>query len=441
VFEAPKALIGSGPQERERTLNELKGLGADTVRVEVNWSATVPAPDARVAPPSFDRADPEAYPGFGPYDDVVRRATAKGFRILLDLTPQAPRWATEDGRGAGPRNANLRPIAAEFASFAGAVAKRYSGAFNGLPQVSWFELWNEPNHVIFLRPLAESPEIYRRLVAAAIPSIRKNAGGGVKVLVGETAPSARAGTSIGPREFIERWLCLDAAFKPIETGDCHDFVKVDADGYSHHPYGAVAEVPPGDVVNLLAIRRLGEYLDLAAKAGRLPADLPIYDTEFGIQSNPPDPTVHTSLAEQAQFLNEKEELSYRYPRLKSYAQYLLYDDPVRPGPSKDAWSGFQTGLRFVDRTKKPAWDAYRLPIVVHQDGAGVRIWGRVRPGSGERRVELWRAGSPRGSTKTVKTDDAGYFEVAGLPAGSYAFEAKDSSGRSIGTSRTASPVP
>jgi hypothetical protein len=399
----------------------------------------VDAPDARVPPAGFDAGDPGSYPGFEPYDDLVRRATAKGFRVLVDLAPQAPRWATEDARGTGAQ-ANLRPIPAEFAKFAEAVAKRYSGGFRGLPRVGWFEIWNEPNHVIFLKPLAEAPEIYRRLVEAAVPAVRENAAGDAKVLVGETAPSAKAGTSIGPREFLERWLCLDASFKPVDTGDCAGFKQVAADGYSHHPYGAIAEIPPGDVVNMLAIGRLGEYLDLAAEAGRVPKGLPIYNTEFGIQSNPPDPTVHTTLAEQARFLNEKEEFSYRYPRLKSYAQYLLYDDPVRPGPPKVAWSGFQTGIRFADGAKKPSWDAYRLPIVVHGAGAGVRIWGRVRPGSGERRVELRRVGSP-GTAKTVKTDDAGYFEVDGLPAGDYSFKAFDSRERPIGTSRTAGPVP
>jgi hypothetical protein len=438
IFEAPHALIGSGPGVRERTLGELKQLGADTVRVEVNWSATVPSPDAPARPAGFDPADPGDYPGFEPYDDVVRKATAKGFRVLLGLAPQAPRWVTEDARGTGDQ-ANLRPIPAEFAKFAGAVAKRYSGGFRGLPRVGWFEIWNEPNHVIFLKPLAEAPEIYRRLVEAAVPAVREN-GNDAKVLVGETAPSAKAGTSMGPREFIQRWLCLDAAFKPIETGACAGFKEVDADGYAHHPYGAIDQIPPGDVVNMLAIRRLGDYLDLAAEAGRVPKDLPIYNTEFGIQSNPPDPTVHTTLLQQAQFLNEKEEQSYRYPRLKSYAQYLLYDDEARPGPPKVKWSGFQTGLRFADGPKKPSWEAYRLPIVVHGTGGEVQIWGRVRPGSGKRRVELHRAGAP-GTAKTVKTDDGGYFEVDGLPAGSYTFNGYDSSGHAIGTSRTASPIP
>src|SRR5206468_5094201 len=158
---------------------------------------------------------------------------------------------------------------------------------------------------------------------------------------------------------------------------------------AHHPYGPVDVVPPGrDIVNMLAIRRLGSYLDRAAAAGRLPHRLPIYDTEFGLQSNPPDPTVTTSLAKQAEQLNEKEELSWRYPRLRSYAQYLLFDDPQRPGPTPVAWSGFQTGLRFDKGPPKPAWNAYRLPLVVRTARRGVRIWGRVRPGEGKRSVQL-----------------------------------------------------
>src|SRR5207247_1982058 len=76
-----------------------------------------------------------------------------------------------------------------------------------------------------------------------------------------------------------------------------------------------------DIINMLAIRRLGKYLDLAARAGRLPAHLPIYNTEFGLQSNPPDPSVSTTPVRQAQLVNEKEEYSYRYSRLKSYSQY------------------------------------------------------------------------------------------------------------------------
>ena len=39
-----------------------------------------------------------------------------------------------------------------FGDFGRALASRYSGAFQGLPQVRFFEAWNEPNLWISSRP-------------------------------------------------------------------------------------------------------------------------------------------------------------------------------------------------------------------------------------------------------------------------------------------------
>ena len=422
VFEDHNALIRDGALRRQQTLDELKTLGADTLRVEVKWNEVAPSP-ARGRRPGFDAADPGAYPGFGPYDDLFRRAARMGFRVIADLAPDAPRWATAGGRGYAA-TANLYPSAADFAKFAAAAAKRYSGGFEGLPKVGWFSIWNEPNHVLFLKPLARAPEEYRAMVDAALPAIRANAGAGTKVLIGETAPAGRAGRSIGPREFIQRFVAGSGS--------------LDVDGWAHHPYGPATSVPAGrDIVNLLAIRRLGLYLDRAARAGALPPNLPIYSTEFGMQSNPPDPTVTTTLAEQAEQLNEKEELSYDYPRLRSYSQYLLYDDPERPGPRDVAWAGFQTGLRFGQGAPKPAWRAYRLPIVVHPRAGGVYVWGRVRPGSGPRTVQLQvlHGGAWQDAGPAVRTNEAGFFAARRKVVGPYRFLAPG-----VGVSRVASPI-
>jgi hypothetical protein len=421
IFEDHTALIRNGAPRRQETLNELQILGADTLRVSVKWNEVAPRP-TRSRRPSFDASDPGDYPGFQPYDDLLRRAGDMGFRVIADLAPDAPRWATAGGRGYA-ETANLRPSPTEFGRFATAVARRYSGDFRGLPAVTWFSIWNEPNHVLFLKPLAAGPEIYREMVQAALPAIRANAAEGARVLIGETAPAGRAGRSTGPREFIERFLSGAG--------------KLEVDGWAHHPYGPIDEVPAGrDLVNMLAIRRLGSYLDRAAKAGSLPARLPIYNTEFGLQSNPPDPTVSTSLAKQARELNEKELLAFRYPRLRSYSQYLLFDDPQRPGPADIAWSGFQTGLRFGQGPPKPAWTAYRLPIVVRARGRGVYVWGRARPGSGRRSAQLQvlRRGTWRNAGRPVRTDEAGFFEVTRRVVGPYRFRVAG-----VGVSRVATP--
>ena len=115
---------------------------------------------------------------------------------------------------------------------------------------------------------------------------------------------------------------------------------------------------------MLVIRRLGAALDRAARAGRITRRLPIYNTEFGYQTNPPDPFVSTSPARQAEILNTMEQYSYRYSRVKSYSQYLLFDDLARSGSSALRWAGFQTGLRFANGKDKPSYAAYKLPIVV-----------------------------------------------------------------------------
>jgi hypothetical protein len=451
LFEDHAALIRSDADRRERTLRELKALGADTLRIAVKWNEVAPAPLASERP-SFDATDPADYPGFAPYDDLTRRAVSKGFRIVMGLAPDAPRWATEGAPLVTPETVNLDPSAKEFGSFASAVARRYSGRYRDLPAVRYFSIWNEPNHELFLKPNEKSPQIYRGLVAAAVERMRRDGARNAQVLVGETAPAGRPGTVMGPREFIQRWLCLDRRFLALRGAAarrdaCRRPRAVDADGYAHHPYGPARRVPKRrDLVSLLAIQRLGSYLDRAARAGRLPAELPIYSTEFGLQSNPPDPTVSTTLARQAQLLNEKEELSFRYPRLKSYAQYLLYDDPPRPGPPAVTWSGFQTGLRFTDGTAKPALAAYRLPIVVRRHERGVSIWGRVRPGTGTRFVRLERRSNGRfaGAAKRIPTDPGGYFEVTRRAVAGYRFRAWDDSergGRYLGASRSAPPIP
>jgi hypothetical protein len=134
-------LVRSGTAVRDATLTEAKALGADALRIEVKWNEVAPDPTAN-SQPSFDAKDPGAYPGFEPYDDLVRKATAQGFRVLITLAPDAPDWATAGGRGG-----NYKVDSRDFADFARAVGKRYSGVYAGLPKVTYWSLWNEPNHI------------------------------------------------------------------------------------------------------------------------------------------------------------------------------------------------------------------------------------------------------------------------------------------------------
>jgi hypothetical protein len=441
IFEDHTALVQSSVAKRIDTLDEIKALGADTLRIEFRWHEITWSPKSKTKPvfdatnPAAYQATPGAFPGFNQYDDLVIRARAMGFRILGTITGDAPRWATAGGKGASFATANYKVDANDYAQFAEAVARRYSGSFSGLPAIHYFTVWNEPNHKQFLKPLSQGPSIYRQLVAKGVPAIRKGGVNGVKVFVGETAPSGVAGKSTGPRAFLQKWLCLNKRWKKIRSGGCRSFKKVDADAYAHHPYG-----PPGlvsskrDTVSIGVISRLSDYLDKAGARGRLPKHLSIYDTEFGYQSNPPDRSVSTTPSRQAKLINEKEEIHYRYGRLKSYSQYLMFDDK--------ALNSFQTALRFRSSRAKPAYSAYRLPIVVHRRGRrGVYIWGRVRPGSGTRFVQLYSGGRRAGPR--IHTNSRGYFGVKRKRKGSYRFKAYARDGsklKLLGSSRTASPI-
>jgi hypothetical protein len=420
IFEDHPYLVRSDPATREKALDEITMLGADTIRVEIKWSEVAPNPASRNRP-QFDATDPSAYPGFGPYDALVQSLATRKLRILMTITGDAPRWAT-----AGDRGENYKPDPVEYARFVSAVGTRYSGTYNGLPKIVFYTIWNEPNHINFIKPTSQAPRIYRKLVDAAIPALRAKAAPEAKIFVGELKPTPRKG--LGPATFMQQWLCLDTTFRKLRGKaarrlGCTNFKKIDADGFAHHPYGPIEIISKKrDIINLLAIRRLGKDLDLAAKANRLPRHLPIYDTEFGIQTNPPDIFVATSPARQAALINQKEEFAYRYARLKSHSQYQLYDDPSRPGPPAIKWSGFQTGLRFNNGREKPSYEAYRFPLVVRKLGKGVVIWGRVRPGVGGRFAQLQKlsGGGFVNVGSRLKTNSLGYFTLK-QKTGTYRF--------------------
>jgi hypothetical protein len=440
IFEDHTALVWTTPERRQAMLEELRDrMGADTLRIEVKWNEVAPQPTARTKP-QFDASNPSEYPGFGPYDDLMLRAQAIGFRILITITGDAPRWATAGGLGRSSSTANWKVSAGEYGRFAAAVAKRYSGTFGSLPAVRYFTLWNEPNHRNFLKPMSSAPRLYRNMVNQALPEVHQNGRRDVRIFVGELAPVGRAPRVMGPTAFLRRWLCLNTRFRRTSSGSgCRTFKQIKADGFAHHPYGPTSRVPrTRDVINLLAIHRLGSYLDRARTARRFSRRLSIYNTEFGLQSNPPDPLVSTTLSRQAALINEKEEYAYGYSRLKSHSQYLMFDDPARPGPLSVKWSGFQTGLRFASGRVKPSFNAYRFPIVVKRRGRGVHVWGRVRPGSGNRYVRLQHRGGSLGPR--MRTNSSGYFGVTRSIAGSYRFRAYDRNRKLIGTSRTASPI-
>jgi hypothetical protein len=223
---------------------------------------------------------------------------------------------------------------------------------------------------------------YRRLARAGVRALRATGHRRDVILLGETAPVGRyfgplASRNADPVTFI----------RTLFSGGG----RLRVSGFAHHPYtqGAAAApdapVSPGQI-SFVNLGRLKQALAFGARRGVVRRGLPIWLTEFGYQTNPPDFRLGVPWGAQAEFLNYADFLAARDPRVRSVSQYKLVDD--------DDVGGFQTGLRlFGSGEDKDALAAYQLPIWVARRGRSVRVYGQVRPAGRSRvRVRLLRDG-------------------------------------------------
>jgi hypothetical protein len=93
IFEASELLERPGP-----TLDVLKRLGVDDVKVCMPWDSLAPRPLSRT-PPRFDASSPAAHAAanWAPYDAIVQAARAREIGLDLALEHPAPLWATGPG--------------------------------------------------------------------------------------------------------------------------------------------------------------------------------------------------------------------------------------------------------------------------------------------------------------------------------------------------------
>ncbi|HEV3230527.1 MAG TPA: hypothetical protein VGY97_13705 [Solirubrobacteraceae bacterium] len=120
------SFIDKSPQAIVAAMSQVRALGIDRVRLSASWSSLTWARDSRVVP-AFNPADPAAYEQarWSALDFAVRAAHDAGLKVMIDIAFWAPGWA---GRGAEPR-VRRDVNAYQFAEFAQAVARRYSGSF------------------------------------------------------------------------------------------------------------------------------------------------------------------------------------------------------------------------------------------------------------------------------------------------------------------------
>src|SRR5689334_22617517 len=119
IIQDDARVIASGDQTRSATLDEMRGLGADVIKISISWR------DLAGGGKPSNPDDPNAYPAakWAPYDAAVQGAVQRGLGDFLNVNGPAPDWAS---KGSGGTN---RPNAGAFAHFARAVGTRYSGSF------------------------------------------------------------------------------------------------------------------------------------------------------------------------------------------------------------------------------------------------------------------------------------------------------------------------
>jgi hypothetical protein len=355
-----------GPGTLDQRLTTLQDLGVHLVRVTLRWDQVAPT---RPAQPRDD-VDP-AYQ-WGLYGELLDALHTRGLTALVTLYG-APKWANG---GAAPNH--LPTDSTSFADFAYATAVRF-------PWVRLWTVWNEPNTTITSVPV--SPSLYvTRLLNPGYAAL-KQASSRNLVAGGVTSPR-KTPSGMAPLAFMQGMHAAHA--------------KLDA--YAQNPYPLSSLETPTHtscpqcsyftMATLPAIRH-----DLTKYFGAKP----LWLTEYGYQTNPPDTLLGVSYLKQAQYLGAAALRVWKQPGVTILIQFLVRDEP--------SLGGWQSGLYTSTGKPKLSAHAFALPLAeASRSGTRVSLWGMVRPGSGARAYVLQvKKGAAWRTVATGRTGASGAF--------------------------------
>jgi hypothetical protein len=359
------AWLLDGPGSVDSRVATLRSLGVGLVRFTLRWDRVAPSKPADPRDPSDSAYD------WGESASVLEALHAAGIPTLVTIYG-SPGWA--DGRQA-PNHLPTQGIG----DFAYAAAERF-------PWVRLWTAWNEPNGRSFSVPV--SPSLYVTHVLNPVYAALHEANVANKVAGGVTAPR-KAPSGMSPVSFMEGMALAHARL----------------DAYAHNPYPlSPTETPTTPACAACGYLTLGNLRTLRDDVTRLFGPKPIWLTEYGYQTNPPDRLLGVAPALQARYLAEAALRAWSEPGVAMLIQFLVRDEP--------ALGGWQSGLVTDEGVAKPAYRGFSLPLAEQsRRGSRVVLWGQVRPGSGRRAYRLQRSvgGTWRTVGATTRTGPGGTF--------------------------------
>jgi len=394
----------------------ISDAGAKWTRVILFWSDIAPAKE----PTNWNPKNPgDPNYRWERYDAVfqdIKEAGLRPFAAIYSAPPWAERCKSE-ARPAGTCN----PDPKMFADFAEAAARRYSGDFRGLPHVSHWKAWNEPNLPGYYRPQYEggkkvSPGRYRIMVnslAERVKKVRKSN----QVIGGGLAPFGGSGR-IAPLDFMKDFFCVTGNVKTgkrlkKKPGRCPGKPRVDIWAYNPYTPGRpTRKALNRDDMTLGDLSAMRTFLNEVSRLKRVKSSgrrIPAWITEISWDSNKPDPKgVPMKI-----LTHWVSETIYRAWEAKfSVVSWLTLRDwrpsPTRPERSVESGLYFR-GSTLAEDKPKPILRAFRFPFVSFRVDRGIKVWGRT-PDS--------RAGTIR--LKYSRTDGS-WQGIGSLKAGSNGF--------------------
>ncbi len=347
IYDEAQTLYGPVPT----TFALFNTLHVQEVRLNLYWGGKYGVARSRPANPT--NPDDPAY-NWTLYDRTVNYAAQYGIHIIFSIYG-TPGWAN------GGQAQNVSPTnGIDLRNFAYAAARRYSGTVAGadgrlLPVVNDWLAWNEPNNPIFLTPqyklvagawVIESAFDYAKICNAIYSGIHATLVKNERVACGGTAPRGNnnpssSRPSVSPLAFL----------RAVKKDGLLTF-----DAWAHHPYyGSPSETPSapptGSNGSAATAVTLGNIDTLIKLVTQLYGNKPIWITEYGYQTNPPDKDFGVSLAKQAQYLTQAFAIAKANPRIQMMLWFLLKDEPNL--------SGWQSGLITYGGKKKPAFAAFQ----------------------------------------------------------------------------------